>query len=117
MGQKQVSNPGGGYEVNQKSVSSGDHSFTAKSDGTYTYCFSNKHWGASSKEVFFNVHGIVYVSESDMPSDPIETEGMTRAPLSRDVARRADACSPASSPPHVGAPRPGQGRATVHHCA
>ena len=26
----------------------------------------------------FNVHGIVYVSESEMPSDPIESEGTRR---------------------------------------
>jgi hypothetical protein len=43
-------------------------------DGKYTYCFSNDHWGASSKEVSFNVHGIVYVSESDAPQDPLEVE-------------------------------------------
>lgn len=56
-------------------MSNGDHSFEAKSDGKYIYCFSNEGWGASSKEVSFNVHGIVYVSESDAPSDPLESEG------------------------------------------
>ncbi|RDA95979.1 hypothetical protein CP533_5875 [Ophiocordyceps camponoti-saundersi (nom. inval.)] len=69
-----ITNPVGGYEIHEKTVSNGDHSFTAKHDGKYTYCFSNQHWGATSKEVSFNVHGIVYVSESDMPSDPIEVE-------------------------------------------
>lgn len=65
----------GQYEVNEKSVSNGDHSFDAKHDGKFIYCFGNEHWGASSKEVSFNVHGIVYVSESDNPSDPLEAEG------------------------------------------
>lgn len=65
----------GGYEANEKTVSSGDYSFTAKHDGKYTYCFGNQHWGANSKEVSFNVHGIVYVSEADGPSDPLEAEG------------------------------------------
>lgn len=67
--------PNGGYEINEKSVSTGDHSFIAKQDGKYLYCFGNQHWGANTKEVSFNVHGVVYVSESDMPSDPIEAEG------------------------------------------
>jgi len=69
-----ISNPGGGYEVHEKSVSNGDHSFVAKLDGKYVYCFSNENWGAHSKEVSFNVHGVVYLSEQDMPQDPLEIE-------------------------------------------
>lgn len=57
-------------------MSNGDHSFDAKHDGKYIYCFGNENWGASSKEVSFNVHGIVYVSEADAPADPLEGEGM-----------------------------------------
>lgn len=38
------------------------------------YCFSNEHWSANSKEVSFNVHGVVYVPESEAPQDPLETE-------------------------------------------
>lgn len=70
-----ITNPVGGYETQEKSVSNGDFSFTAKHDGKYVYCFGNEHWGASSKEVSFNVHGIVYVSEADAPQDPLEAEG------------------------------------------
>ncbi|KAH6634288.1 emp24/gp25L/p24 family/GOLD-domain-containing protein [Chaetomium sp. MPI-SDFR-AT-0129] len=69
-----ITNPNGQYEINDKSVSNGDFSFDAKHDGKYVYCFGNEHWGASSKEVSFNVHGIVYVSESDAPQDPLEVE-------------------------------------------
>ena len=39
------------------------------------YCFSNEHWSSTTKEVSFNVHGIVYVPESEAPSDPLEIEG------------------------------------------
>lgn len=53
-------------------MSSGDYSFDATSDGKHTYCFSNEAWSSTSKEVSFNVHGIVYVPESDTPSDPLE---------------------------------------------
>lgn len=56
-------------------MSNGDHSFTAKHDGKFVYCFSNEHWAASSKDVSFNVHGIVYVPEAEAPSDPLEAEG------------------------------------------
>lgn len=71
----QIQNPAGGYETHQKSVANGDHSFTAQHDGKYVYCFSNEHWSASSKDVSFNVHGIVYVPEAEAPSDPLEAEG------------------------------------------
>ena len=64
-----------GYEAHERAVSTGDFSFTAKHDGKYIYCFSNEHWSASSKEVSFNVHGIVYVPEAEAPSDPLEAEG------------------------------------------
>ncbi|MCJ1435072.1 p24 complex component [Xylographa pallens] len=69
-----IQNPSGGYQVHTRSVSTGDHSFEAPLDGKYLYCFSNEHWSASSKEVSFNVHGIVYVPEADAPSDPLEAE-------------------------------------------
>lgn len=66
--------PSNGYQTNMYAVSSGDYSFDAKKDGKYMYCFSNEKWSANSKEVSFNVHGIVYVPESDTPSDPLEGE-------------------------------------------
>ncbi len=62
--------------MNNKAVSSGDHSFDAVADGKHVYCFSNEAWSASTKEVSFNVHGIVYVPESEAPSDPLESEGL-----------------------------------------
>ena len=71
----QITNPMGQYEHNEKSVANGDFTFTAKHDGKYDYCFGNEHWGAYTKEVSFNVHGIVYVSDSEVPGDPLEVEG------------------------------------------
>lgn len=61
--------------MHERAVSAGDHSFVAPMDGRYTYCFSNEHWSANTKEVSFNVHGIVYVPESEAPQDPLEKEG------------------------------------------
>lgn len=62
--------------MNNRAVSSGDHSFDAGVDGKHVYCFSNEAWAAGTKEVSFNVHGIVYVPESEAVSDPLEHEGM-----------------------------------------
>lgn len=70
----QISTPVNAHQVYERSTSSGDHSFTAQQDGKYTYCFSNEHWSAGTKEVSFNVHGIVYVPESDNSGDPLEKE-------------------------------------------
>ncbi|KAL7778693.1 hypothetical protein CFE70_008194 [Pyrenophora teres f. teres 0-1] len=73
------------FWVHERGVSSGDHSFEAKEDGKYTYCFNNEHWGANTKEVSFNVHGIVYVPESEAPQDPLEKEVRTMAELVAQV--------------------------------
>ncbi|KAF1923836.1 transmembrane emp24 domain-containing protein 2 precursor [Didymella exigua CBS 183.55] len=69
-----IETPSRSYQVHERGVSSGDHSFDATEDGKYTYCFNNEHWGANTKEVSFNVHGIVYVPESEAPQDPLEKE-------------------------------------------
>jgi len=69
-----IMTPAGTYETHQRSVSNGDHSFVAQHNGKYLYCFSNEHWSSSSKDVSFNVHGIVYVPEAEAPSDPLEAE-------------------------------------------
>lgn len=83
----QIINPAGDYQIKEQTVSNGDHSFTAHADGKYTYCFGNQHWGANTKEVSFNVHGIVYVTESEGTADPLETEGISSAasPLMREI--------------------------------
>ncbi|CAP91940.1 p24 complex component [Penicillium rubens] len=58
----------------KQAVASDDYSFTAQADGKYNYCFSNEGWTSNSKEVSFNVHGIVYVPEHEMAQDPLEVE-------------------------------------------
>ncbi|CAF9937401.1 MAG: p24 complex component [Heterodermia speciosa] len=69
-----ILDPSGKNFIHERGVSSGDHSFDAHQDGKFEYCFSNEHWSASSKEVSFNVHGIVYVPDAEAPSDPLEAE-------------------------------------------
>ncbi|KAK6530834.1 p24 complex component [Arthrobotrys megalospora] len=69
-----IQDPSGNLRINEPHTSVGDHSFTAHEDGKYTYCFSNEGSSVSSKEVSFNVHGVVYVAEEEHPSDPLEKE-------------------------------------------
>lgn len=54
-------------------------------DGKYTYCFSNEFWSANSKEVSFNVHGVVYVPEHEAPQEPIEKEVKAMSELLNQV--------------------------------
>ncbi|CAK1356335.1 Endosomal protein P24B [Cercospora beticola] len=77
--------PSNSFLVHQRTVSAGDHSFEAKEDGRYTYCFSNENWSANTKEVSFNVHGIVYVPESEAPQDPLEKEVRAMSELMAQV--------------------------------
>ena len=71
----QVEDPRGGRQYSKQSISSDEYTFTANQDGKYLYCFGNEAWSSNSKEVSFNVHGVVYIPEADMPSDPLEKEG------------------------------------------
>ncbi|PGH21510.1 hypothetical protein AJ80_03178 [Polytolypa hystricis UAMH7299] len=69
-----VEDPSGYRQYYKQAVSSDDYTFTAGRDGKYLYCFGNEAWSSNSKEVSFNVHGVVYVPESEMPTDPLEAE-------------------------------------------
>ncbi|TNY21690.1 emp24/gp25L/p24 family/GOLD-domain-containing protein [Rhodotorula diobovata] len=68
-----LTGPGGRIMNEQRKKDTGTHSFTAESDGRYTYCFSNEMSTVSGKTVSFNVHGIMYV-EDDGHTAPIERE-------------------------------------------
>jgi len=86
-------------------------------DGQYIYCFSNEHWSANSKEVSFNVHGIVYVPESEAPQDPLEGEGKTSISPCRSEASQAGWMlikTRSHSPPALRTPRPSQRRTSLH---
>ncbi|OOG00970.1 emp24/gp25L/p24 family protein [Aspergillus ibericus CBS 121593] len=69
-----VEDPQGHRQYYKHAISSEDYSFDAHADGKYVYCFSNEGWASNSKEVSFNVHGIVYVPESELAQDPLEAE-------------------------------------------
>ena len=106
----QITDPANQNQMKMTTVSSGDYSFEAKMDGKYVYCFSNEHWSANSKEVSFNVHGIVYVPESDTPSDPLDAEGKSHDYIDGIDWLTTDSASA------VRGPVTGQGRASLHCC-
>lgn len=83
----QVEDPLRNRQYYKQAISNEDYSFTAHADGKYTYCFSNEGWTSNSKEVSFNVHGIVYVSEAEMSQDPLETEGKNLREREREGKR------------------------------
>ncbi|KAI5300881.1 p24 complex component [Ascosphaera pollenicola] len=70
----QVEDSNGIAQYSKSSISSDEYSFTAQRDGKYVYCFGNEAWSSNTKEVSFNVHGIVYVPESEIEKDPLEVE-------------------------------------------
>ncbi|KAL1953546.1 hypothetical protein VTO42DRAFT_2602 [Malbranchea cinnamomea] len=82
-----VDSPSGRRQYSKNAVSSDEYSFTADRDGKYIYCFGNEAWSSNSKEVSFNVHGVVYVPPSEMPSDPLEAEVRK---LSEELAKVKD---------------------------
>ncbi len=69
-----IVDPAGRMIVSERKSGNGDHSFTAELDGKYIYCFSNQASSAATKEISFNVHGIVYVPEEEHHGDPLEKE-------------------------------------------
>jgi hypothetical protein len=107
----QIETPSRSFQVHERGVSSGDHSFHAAEDGKYIYCFNNEHWGANTKEVSFNVHGIVYVPESEAPQDPLEKEGELLHSGTRAYTLTFH------SPPNGRTGFAGQGRAGLHCCS
>lgn len=70
-----LADPNHNILVNQPQVSLGDHSIEAQMDGKYTYCFMHEGRDSYTREVSFNVHGVVYVSEDDPEhQDPLEKQ-------------------------------------------
>ncbi|KAK9475295.1 emp24/gp25L/p24 family/GOLD-domain-containing protein [Dipodascopsis tothii] len=68
-----------------KNENHGEFTFHAQHSGRYTYCFSNEASGMVTKEVAFNVHGVVYVDASEAQPDPIENEIRTLATLVQQI--------------------------------
>ncbi|ODV93719.1 hypothetical protein PACTADRAFT_51480 [Pachysolen tannophilus NRRL Y-2460] len=66
-------------------VSHGDISIRAVRPGKYTYCFSNEKSSVTTKDVSFNVHGVVYVDFNDKNSDNLDVAIRKLTELTYDV--------------------------------
>ncbi|KAF8559069.1 supernatant protein factor, C-terminal domain-containing protein [Imleria badia] len=69
-----LTDPEGGMLTKHVRQSTGSTSITAEKDGRHEYCFSNQMSTMADKEVSFNVHGIIYISEDEDIVAPVERE-------------------------------------------
>ncbi|KAF6015632.1 hypothetical protein HII12_000792 [Brettanomyces bruxellensis] len=57
----------------------------AEENGKHTYCFSNEDSSMKTKDVSFNVHGVVYVDVNDNSDDNLESSARKLLELVYDV--------------------------------
>lgn len=67
-----MTSPSGQLLKQLHDVSFGDISIKAPESGKHEYCFSNEKSGINTKDVSFNVHGVVYVDINDGSSGNLE---------------------------------------------
>ncbi|QLG74288.1 hypothetical protein HG535_0G01720 [Zygotorulaspora mrakii] len=53
--------------------SHGEIEFTATTNGKYEYCFSNENSNINTKDVTFNIHGVVWVDLDDPNSNTLDS--------------------------------------------
>lgn len=65
--------------------SHGDVSIKADRNGKYTFCFSNERSSINTKDVSFNVHGVIYVDFNDRDNDSLDSAIRKLTDLTYDV--------------------------------
>ncbi|ANZ75146.1 BA75_02525T0 [Komagataella pastoris] len=80
-----ITSPSGTVIRNTKSTSHGTESVVANENGKYKYCFSNKDSPITTKDVTFNVHGVVYVDVNDPRSESVDVSVRKFQELVHDV--------------------------------
>lgn len=68
-----------------RDVSHGEASTTAPSKGRYQYCFLNENSNTHTKDVTFNVHGVVWVDLDDPHSDTLDSAVRKLSKLIKEV--------------------------------
>ncbi|ODV87894.1 hypothetical protein CANARDRAFT_26079 [[Candida] arabinofermentans NRRL YB-2248] len=66
-------------------VSHGEVQIKSDESGKHEYCFSNEQSSVSTKDVSFNVHGVVYVDVNDNSDDNLDTSVRKLMELVYDV--------------------------------
>ncbi|SCV04192.1 LAME_0H16490g1_1 [Lachancea meyersii CBS 8951] len=73
-----------------KDVSHGDVRVRIPYDGKFEYCFSNEHSGITTKDVTFNIEGIVYVDWNDPKADSLDGAVQQLSRLTRELRNEQD---------------------------
>ncbi|CAM9017905.1 unnamed protein product [Wickerhamomyces anomalus] len=69
----------------QIGASHGDVSLKAADSGKYGYCFSNEYSSIDTKDVSFNIHGVVYIDVNDPNSDSLDAAVKRLSVLTSEV--------------------------------
>ncbi|KAH3676428.1 hypothetical protein WICMUC_002059 [Wickerhamomyces mucosus] len=80
-----ITSPSGSILRDLRDVSHGDVSVKASEKGKYGYCFANEHSTIDTKDVSFNIHGVVYVDLDDPSSDNLDAAVKRLSILAADV--------------------------------
>ncbi|GMM44102.1 Emp24 protein [Pichia kluyveri] len=68
-----IKSPSGKILKNLNDVTHGSIQIKAEENGKHLYCFSNEDSSLKTKDVSFNVHGVVYVDVNDNSDDNLES--------------------------------------------
>lgn len=80
-----IHDPNNKILVSKKEVSHGDESVIASTNGKFGYCFSNEGQSIGSKDVSFNIHGVIYIDVNDPNADNLDAAVKKLAQLTREV--------------------------------
>lgn len=80
-----VMNPQGQVVQSETGVSHGDVSSVAKGAGKYQYCFSNEAYSITTKDISFNIHGVIYIDVNDPSSNSLEASVKRLSQLTSEV--------------------------------
>ncbi|SCU84797.1 LAFA_0D12068g1_1 [Lachancea sp. 'fantastica'] len=69
----------------ERDVSHGDVHISVPQDGKFEYCFSNERSGATTKDVTFNIEGVVYVDYNDPKADSLDGAVKQLSRLTREL--------------------------------
>lgn len=70
----QINDPHGNQVVKQHEVPDGDVQVPIQVAGRYEYCFSNEFSGIGTKDVTFNVHGVIVIDLNQLTDDALDHE-------------------------------------------
>lgn len=80
-----IVSPAGRTLKSEMEVSHGDVSVKALQTGKYAYCFSNERSSIETKDVSFNIHGVVYVDINDPENDSLDAAVRRLTVLTEEV--------------------------------